>query len=89
MENLWLILVQFIFRATFGLSLAMAVTPANKVTSGYYRVHLWVLMGICTFAVPAIYTVTNSLADGQVYPRNGGPFGFNGGFWYARVRVKY
>ncbi len=36
-----------------------------------------------------IYTATNSLVDGQVYPRNGGPFGFNGGFWYVRVGVKY
>jgi len=36
-----------------------------------------------------IYTLTNSLADGQIYPRNGGPFGFNGGFWYIRARVKY
>lgn len=36
-----------------------------------------------------IFTVTNSLADGQVYPRNGGPFGFNGGFWYGRVRIKF
>lgn len=36
-----------------------------------------------------IYTLTNSTADGQLYPRNGGPFGFNGGFWYVRVRVKY
>ena len=42
-------------------------------------------------ATPAIliYTVTNSLDNGNVYPRNGGPFGFNGGFWYARIRVKY
>ncbi len=36
-----------------------------------------------------IYASTNSTGDGQVYPRNGGPFGMNGGFWYARVRVKY
>ena len=36
-----------------------------------------------------IYAITNSLADGQIYPRSGGPFGINGGFWYARVRVKY
>ena len=36
-----------------------------------------------------IYTVTNSLGDGSIYPRNGGPFGFNGGFWYARIKVKY
>ena len=36
-----------------------------------------------------IYAVTGSTADGQIYPRSGGPFGINGGFWYARVRVKY
>lgn len=36
-----------------------------------------------------IFTATNSLGDGQIYPRNGGPFGFNGGFWYVRARVAY
>ena len=36
-----------------------------------------------------LYQLTNSSADGQIYPRNGGPFGFNGGFWYVRVGVKY
>ncbi|UAK26247.1 TonB-dependent receptor plug domain-containing protein [Sphingomonas nostoxanthinifaciens] len=36
-----------------------------------------------------IYALTGSTSDGQVYPRNGGPFGFNGGFYYVRVRVKY
>ena len=36
-----------------------------------------------------IFPITGGGADGQVYPRNGGPFGINGGFWYARIRVKY
>lgn len=36
-----------------------------------------------------IFPLTNSLADGQVYPRSGGPFGMNGGFYYARVRVDF
>ncbi len=36
-----------------------------------------------------IFQLTDSLGDGQVYPRNGGPFGLNGGFWYTRLRVKY
>lgn len=36
-----------------------------------------------------IYALTNSLADGQIYPRSGGPFGMNGGFYYLRLRVKY
>ena len=36
-----------------------------------------------------IFPVTGGGADGQVYPRTGGPIGLNGGLWYARVRVKY
>jgi iron complex outermembrane recepter protein len=36
-----------------------------------------------------LYPVVGGSADGQVYPRNGGPFGLNGGLWYARIRVKY
>ncbi len=33
-------------------------------------------------------TSTNSLSDGQHYPRSGGPFGINGGFWYVRAKIK-
>jgi iron complex outermembrane receptor protein len=36
-----------------------------------------------------IYQLTNSLADGQVYPRSGGPFGINGGFYYVRLAIDY
>ena len=36
-----------------------------------------------------IYVLTNSLSNGQIYPNSGGPFGSNGGFWYARVNVKF
>lgn len=36
-----------------------------------------------------IYALTGSTADGQIYPRSGGPFGINGGFWYVRARIKY
>ena len=35
-----------------------------------------------------IYPLTGGTSDGQVYARNGGPFGFNGGFYYTRLRVK-
>ncbi|MBC7497804.1 MAG: TonB-dependent receptor, partial [Sphingomonadaceae bacterium] len=34
-----------------------------------------------------VYPSTGSLADGQIYPRSGGPFGINGGFWYVRARI--
>jgi len=36
-----------------------------------------------------IYALTGSTADGQIYPRSGGPFGMNGGFWFARLGIKY
>lgn len=36
-----------------------------------------------------LYPITGGSADGQIYPRTGGPFGFNGGLWYVRVSVKY
>ena len=35
------------------------------------------------------YALTGSTSDGQIYPRSGGPFGINGGFWYAKVKIKY
>lgn len=40
-------------------------------------------------AVSPIFPLTGSTAYGEVYPGTGGPFGLNGGFWYARVRIKY
>src|SRR5260221_12940446 len=46
-----LILTQFLFRLTFGLSLSMAITSPRKVTSGYYRNHLYVLLGLNVLAL--------------------------------------
>jgi iron complex outermembrane receptor protein len=37
----------------------------------------------------AIYPSSGGEVDGEVYPRTGGPFGYNGAFWYARVAVKF
>ena len=50
------VLVQFIFRLTFGVAAAMLVTSAYRVTSGFFRVHLWVLMGANTLAALALWT---------------------------------
>lgn len=54
------ILVQFVFRLTFGMALAMAATPSSLVTAGFYRVHLWVLMGLNTFASLALFSTLSS-----------------------------
>lgn len=44
---------------------------------------------IAPSTVNPIYALTGSLADGQVYPRSGGPFGINGGFYYVRIGIDY
>jgi iron complex outermembrane receptor protein len=36
-----------------------------------------------------VYATTGGLVDGEVYPRTGGPFGFNGAFFYARLAAKF
>lgn len=36
-----------------------------------------------------VYDATGAIGNGSVYPRPGGPFGFNGGFWYVKLGVKY
>lgn len=49
------LLVQFVLRLSFGLAVAMTLTPSRLVSSGFYRVHLWVLLGLCTLAGVAAF----------------------------------
>ncbi len=51
---LWQILVQFTFRLAGGLAAAMALTSPKSVTAGFFRVHLWVAMGLSTFVVAVV-----------------------------------
>lgn len=41
-----LLLVQFLYRLSFGMAAAMAVTSPRQVTSGYFRNNLYVLLGM-------------------------------------------
>ncbi|MDX1945177.1 MAG: hypothetical protein SFU86_07205 [Pirellulaceae bacterium] len=50
------ILVEFLFRLTFGIAASMGMTPSRWVTSGFYRVHLWVLLGLQTLAALVVYS---------------------------------
>lgn len=56
------ILTQFIFRLSFGMALGMALVNPRQVTSGYYRNHLYVLLGLNVLATMAALTRGNSLA---------------------------
>lgn len=44
------ILFQFVLRLCFGLALGMTLTSPRQVTSGYYRNHLYVLLGLSVLA---------------------------------------
>jgi len=37
----------------------------------------------------AVFPIVGGLENGNVYPRNGGPFGSNGAFWYMTLRVDF
>ena len=63
---LWQILVQFLFRMSFGLAIAMALTPSKHVTAGFYRVHLWVTLGLNTFAAALVFLLPGEFPGGRV-----------------------
>jgi iron complex outermembrane receptor protein len=44
---------------------------------------------IANSSANVVYASTGGLIDGQVYPRTGGPFGFNGAFYYGRFNLKF
>jgi len=50
------ILIQFAFRLSFGLAAAMCCTSPRQVTAGFFRVHLYVVLGLNVLAALAIST---------------------------------
>jgi len=55
-----LTLLSFALRVSFGFAVAMAITPPRWVGSGFYRVHLWVLLGVFTLAALVVLSVKGS-----------------------------
>ncbi len=54
------LLVQFLLRLTFGLSLGMAIASPKLVSSGYYRNHLYVTLGLASLAALLCRSVATS-----------------------------
>jgi hypothetical protein len=69
------LLAEFLFRLTFGVAAAMAATPSRCVTSGFFRVHLWVLMGLQTLAALSLYSGPSASSSVAAVHRSG--------FWLA------
>ncbi|MBI1900333.1 MAG: hypothetical protein HYS13_04350, partial [Planctomycetia bacterium] len=56
-----LVLSQFAFRLSFGLAAAMALTSHRHVSSGYFRVHCYVLLGLNVLAASLAFLDRESL----------------------------
>lgn len=56
------ILIQFILRLSFGMALGMALVSPRQVSSGYYRNHLYVLLGLNVLATMAAFARGDRLA---------------------------
>src|SRR5688572_2775958 len=52
------ILAQFLLRLAFGLALGMAITSPQKVSSGFFRNHLYVTLGLATLAALALFQLS-------------------------------
>lgn len=65
------ILSEFLFRLTFGVAVAMGITSARQVTSGFFRVHLWVLLGVQTLAALAVYSMSTASAQTPAWVPSG------------------
>jgi|GEM_PF-262523 len=59
-----ILLLQFLLRLSFGLATGMALTSARQVTSGYFRNHLYVTMGLTLLAA----LVSRSVAAAAFWP---------------------
>lgn len=78
------------FGSKFTTDLELSYTIADHYTLSVGATNLFNTYPDKIMATTAnpIYVLTGSLANGQIYPNSGGPFGSNGGFWYARLKVK-
>jgi iron complex outermembrane receptor protein len=79
----------FSAKSTTDLDLAYEVMKNVTVALGGRNIFNVYPDKIANSKTNTVFASTGGLLDGEVYPRTGGPFGFNGAFWYARVAVKF
>lgn len=76
-------------KATADLDVSYQVNDNYAITVGAQNLFSEVPDKIAQSASNNVFPLTGGLADGQIYPRSGGPFGINGGFWYVRLKASY
>ena len=67
MSLAWHIL-HFLIRIAMGISFSIGVTSPREVTSGFFRIHLWVVMGIGVLAALVAWSLGSS--DSLAIPRS-------------------
>ena len=80
-----------LFSAKFTTDLDLAYQAMKNVTVAIGGRNIFNVFPDKLMSLPGnpIYASSGGEIDGEVYNRTGGPFGFNGAFWYARVFVKF
>lgn len=58
-------LARFVCQLCFGICSAMLVSPPKYIACGFYRVHLWVVLGLMTFASLALFSIRVDANFGQ------------------------
>jgi len=76
-----------LFPAKFTTDLDLAYEAMKNVTVGIGGRNIFNVFP--DKLATGLYPSTGGRDDGELYPRTGGPFGYNGAFWYARVFVKF
>jgi hypothetical protein len=54
------LLAQFLLRLAFGLAVGIAITSPRQVSSGFYRNHLYVTLGLATLAALALSSLSST-----------------------------
>ena len=80
---------EFGAKVTADLDVSYTIDEAYTITVGATNLFDEYPDKIAPTTANPIYALTGGTADGQIYPRSGGPFGMNGGFWFVRIGVKY
>ena len=75
--------------ATTDLSVSYTFLKNFTASIGGRNIFNAVPDAIANTAASHIYPQTGGESDGERYPRTGGPFGFNGAFWYVRATASF
>jgi iron complex outermembrane recepter protein len=80
-----------LFSAKWTTDLDLAYTVWRNVTAAVGGKNIFNTYPdkIANSATNTVYPQTNGLVDGEVYPRTGGPFGYNGAFFYFRLAARF